>query len=170
MLNRLMDRIRQIPRRIELNGGQNTSYVQLDEVLGWIEHEKRHQEKCRKPVAWRAHKRAKGVPSQMTYDGPALFQSKESAEGWVNEQIDFGGWGDAWIEPLYQEIKEANINDIVNRFLSWQLPKSFNPDGGISFDERHDDAWNKNKAWPIGTNLLDAAQAQAMFEYVLAVK
>jgi len=58
--------------------------------------------------------------------------------------------------------------DMVSRFLGWPLPKDFCPDCGISFDGRKDDAWNKNKTWPIGTNLLTASQARQMLEYVLA--
>lgn len=57
---------------------------------------------------------------------------------------------------------------MANRLMSWPLPKGFNPDCGISFDGRKDDEWNKGKTWPTGTNLLDHAQAKAMFEYVLA--
>lgn len=59
-------------------------------------------------------------------------------------------------------------NEMVNRFLGWRLPKDFWPDCGISFDGRKDDKWNKNKTWPIGTNLFTADQAKAMLEHVLA--
>jgi hypothetical protein len=61
-----------------------------------------------------------------------------------------------------------DIKKMVDRFLGWKLPRDFSPDCGISFDGRKDDEWNKNKTWPIGTNLLSADQAKAMFEYVLA--
>ena len=54
---------------------------------------------------------------------------------------------------------------MVDRFLGWQLPKDFAPDCGISFDGRKDDEWNKNKTWPIGTNLFTADQALAMFRH-----
>ena len=54
---------------------------------------------------------------------------------------------------------------MVNRFLAWALPKDFGPDCGISFDGRKDDEWNKNKTWPIGTNLFTADQALAMFRH-----
>lgn len=60
------------------------------------------------------------------------------------------------------------VDEAVNRFLGWKLPNDFSPDCGISFDGRKDDEWNKNKTWPIGTNLLSANQARAMFEYVLS--
>ena len=58
-------------------------------------------------------------------------------------------------------------DDMVSRFLSWPLPRDFYPDCGISFDGRRDDEWNKNKTWPIGTNLLTAIQARQMLEHVL---
>lgn len=60
------------------------------------------------------------------------------------------------------------IGEMVDRFLCWELPKDFAPDCGISFDGRNDDEWNKNKTWPIGTNLLTADQARQMFEHVTA--
>ncbi len=56
---------------------------------------------------------------------------------------------------------------MVDRFLGWSLPKDFGPDCGISFDGRKDDEWNKNKSWPIGTNLLTADQAKAMFKHAI---
>jgi hypothetical protein len=67
-----------------------------------------------------------------------------------------------------QAVRVPDIAAMVDRFLGWRLPQDFSPDCGISFDGRKDDEWNKNKQWPIGTNLLSADQARAMFEYVLA--
>ena len=61
-----------------------------------------------------------------------------------------------------------NLKEIVDRFLGWPLPKTFSPDCGISFDGRKDDEWNKNKTWPIGTNLFTAEEARQMFEHALA--
>jgi hypothetical protein len=55
------------------------------------------------------------------------------------------------------------LDKLVNNFLRWQLPKDFSPDCGISFDGRQDDEWNKNKTWPIGTNLFTATQVRQMF-------
>jgi hypothetical protein len=63
---------------------------------------------------------------------------------------------------------DDSIDVAVDRFLAWPLPKDFAPDCGISFDGRKDDEWNKGKTWPIGTNLLTAVQAKAMFEHCLA--
>jgi hypothetical protein len=57
---------------------------------------------------------------------------------------------------------------MVNRFLGWKLPQNFNPDGGISFKREYneDTPW-PGKYEPYGTNLFDATQARAMFEYCL---
>lgn len=58
------------------------------------------------------------------------------------------------------------INEMVNRFLCWKLPKDFGPDAGIRFApgplQTPDGPY-----WPTGTNLLHAGQAQAMFEHCL---
>lgn len=67
-----------------------------------------------------------------------------------------------------QENDMQVTDDMVTRFLGWPLPKSFAPDCGISFDGRKDDQWNKNKTWPVGTNLLTAIETRAMLEHVLA--
>ena len=56
--------------------------------------------------------------------------------------------------------KVEGIKVMVNRFLGWSLPEDFNPDCGISFDNRPE-----GYSWPTGTNLLNAGQAKAMFEY-----
>jgi hypothetical protein len=56
-----------------------------------------------------------------------------------------------------------DIKKMVDRFLGWKLPKDFYPDAGISFKQPSNPEW-----WPIGTNLLTADQAKAMFEYCLA--
>src|SRR6185312_6187484 len=65
--------------------------------------------------------------------------------------------------------KEVLVQHMVNRFLQWRLPENFNPDGGISFKK----TFNENtphpmKHEPVGTNLLDATQAEEMVRYMLA--
>lgn len=52
--------------------------------------------------------------------------------------------------------------------MMWPLPKDFCPDCGISFDGRKDDEWNKNKTWPVGTNLFSVEQAKDMLTFVLS--
>lgn len=63
---------------------------------------------------------------------------------------------------------KLSSSSMAERLMGWPLPKTFSPDGGISFDGRKDDEWNKNKQWPTGTNLLTHEQAKEMFEYVMA--
>jgi hypothetical protein len=66
-------------------------------------------------------------------------------------------------------MKEDQIKHMVGRFLGWKLPESFNPDGGISFKK----SINENRpTWPqknepVGTNLLDAIQAEEMVRYMI---
>ena len=52
------------------------------------------------------------------------------------------------------------VQELVNNFLSWKLPKDFSPDCGISF-------FGDGEFEPIGTNLFTATQAKSMFEYLL---
>lgn len=65
-------------------------------------------------------------------------------------------------------MNEAQIKHMVGRFLSWKLPANFNPDNGVSFEP----VGNKGTAYeyrrePVGTNLLDADQAEAMVRHLL---
>lgn len=62
---------------------------------------------------------------------------------------------------------DPEMNAMVDRFLGWKLPQDFSPDCGIAFDGRKDDEWNKNKTWPVGTNLFTADQVKSMLEYVV---
>jgi hypothetical protein len=69
---------------------------------------------------------------------------------------------------LLRSPKEDQIKRMVNRFLQWKLPENFNPDGGISFKRMR----NENTEWParnepVGTNLLDANQAEDMVRFML---
>lgn len=72
------------------------------------------------------------------------------------------------LQPLVNSCKETkyrrDIKTAVDRFLCWKLPKDFAPDAGISFDKQHE---YESYRWPIGTNLLTAPQAKAMFEHCL---
>jgi hypothetical protein len=64
---------------------------------------------------------------------------------------------------------DAQIKHMVDRFLCWKLPESFNPDGGISFKRTFNDHLpTPMKNEPVGTNLLDATQADAMVRYMVA--
>lgn len=56
---------------------------------------------------------------------------------------------------------EAQIKHMVDRFLSWKLPKTFNPDGGVSYSPPRADSE------PVGTNLFTATEADAMVRHML---
>ena len=58
------------------------------------------------------------------------------------------------------------IKYMRDRFLNWTLPKDLNPDGGISF-KRSESAIKYNHPMPVGTNFLDAAQAEEMVRYMI---
>lgn len=63
---------------------------------------------------------------------------------------------------------DEQIKHMVNRFLNWRLPEHFRPDCGISFKAE----FNEHTAWPakhqpVGTNLFDAQQADAMVRYMI---
>lgn len=65
-------------------------------------------------------------------------------------------------------------DDMVSRFLAWELPRDFCPDGGVKFERKVGTAdGERDRAdmgpgwWPVGTNLLTAVQARAMLEHIL---
>jgi hypothetical protein len=60
------------------------------------------------------------------------------------------------------------IKHMTERFLGWQLPENFNPDGGISFQQYGNvGTEHQYENVPTGTNLLDYTQAEAMVRYML---
>jgi hypothetical protein len=61
---------------------------------------------------------------------------------------------------------KKKIDKMVDKFLAWNLPKDFAPDGGISF-KGTPDARGYAPTWPTGTNLLNAEQAKDMIEQML---
>lgn len=63
---------------------------------------------------------------------------------------------------------DAQIKHMVDRFLAWKLPESFNPDGGVTFTKfANQGTPYQHKYEPSGTNILDARQADAMVRYML---
>ena len=71
-------------------------------------------------------------------------------------------------QPAPAQSVVPDVSAMVNRFLGWNLPKSFCPDAGITFKPDY----NENTPWPMkheptGTNLFNADEAKAMFEYCL---
>jgi hypothetical protein len=64
---------------------------------------------------------------------------------------------------------DEQIKYMVNRFLCWRLPEHFNPDCGISFQKTHSETgpFGPQKYEPVGTNLFDAGQADAMVRHMI---
>lgn len=70
--------------------------------------------------------------------------------------------------PKAIALNDDQIKHMVNRFLGWKLPDSFNPDGGISFKKTFNEhTTHPIKREPSGTNLFDATQADAMVRYMI---
>lgn len=67
-----------------------------------------------------------------------------------------------------KEVKVTVTDEMVNRFLCWRLPATFSPDGGVTFDKKDRDP--NSHWWPVGTNILNAEEARAMLNHVLANK
>lgn len=65
-------------------------------------------------------------------------------------------------------ISEEQIKHMVDRFLRWKLPENFAPDAGISFKAAfNEQTAHPMKHEPVGTNLFDATQAEAMVRYMI---
>lgn len=65
-------------------------------------------------------------------------------------------------------MNDDEIKHMVERFLQWRLPENFNPDGGISFKQTFNEHTSHPlKHEPVGTNLFDATQAEAMVRYMI---
>jgi hypothetical protein len=64
-------------------------------------------------------------------------------------------------------VNDEMVRYMVNRFLGWRLPKPWNPDNGISYVRPNYAHPPADHDWPVGTNLFDATQAEAMVRYML---
>jgi len=63
-------------------------------------------------------------------------------------------------------MSDEQIKYMRDRFLGWTLPYDLNPDGGISY-KRSESAIKYNHPGPVGTNFLNAEQAEAMVRYMV---
>lgn len=64
--------------------------------------------------------------------------------------------------------KEQALKAMVDKFLGWRVPDNFQPDAFIRFDRERAEQHGYSPTgphWPVGTNLLSADQARAMFEH-----
>lgn len=73
------------------------------------------------------------------------------------------------VSPTGWQPTNEQIKHMVDRFLTWPLPDTFNPDAGISFDP----VFNKGTKYemrhrPSGTNLFGASEAEAMVRHMIA--
>ncbi len=65
------------------------------------------------------------------------------------------------------------IKHMANRFLGWKLPEDFHPDNGISFEPEFNAEYMAKRGLPpmrrdpIGTNLFNAMQAEAMVRHMI---
>lgn len=65
-------------------------------------------------------------------------------------------------------LNAEQIKHMVDRFLAWKLPSDFRPDGGITFEPvANAGTHHEFPREPVGTNLLTAAQAQAMMLHLM---
>lgn len=64
---------------------------------------------------------------------------------------------------------DQQVKHMVERFLRWRLPENFNPDCGITFKAIYNEhsPFGPSKAEPVGTNLFDYIQAEAMVRHML---
>jgi hypothetical protein len=72
-------------------------------------------------------------------------------------------------QPRRMKMGDDQIKHMVSRFLCWKLPENFHPDAGISFKaEFNENTDHPMRHQPVGTNLLDAAQAEAMIRHLVS--
>jgi hypothetical protein len=65
-------------------------------------------------------------------------------------------------------LTSGHVKHMVDRFLGWKLPANFNPDNGIIFDPIANKGHQfESRREPVGTNLFDAGQAEAMVRYMI---
>lgn len=92
--------------------------------------------------------------------GYALCKAEHDRLGWPpgDERIKYP-----------QRIEEGvEVKHMVDRFLMWSFPENISPDGGFSFKRTkpHPDS-DIVYPMPVGTNLLDAQQAEAMVRHMI---
>lgn len=102
--------------------------------------------------------------------------SEESYDQHLRETTDFFTPNDkpptdlrAPTKPNPVHITPEQIKYMADRFLAWKLPAGFRPDGGITFEPFGNKGTQyEYKREPSGTNLLDATQAYAMVQHMVA--
>lgn len=74
---------------------------------------------------------------------------------------------EATVDTEEVHIDDKIVKEAVDRFLGWQFPDDFHPDGGIQFTRYDLSKPGIGKQTPVGTNLLNAQQAEEMIRYIL---
>lgn len=98
-----------------------------------------------------------GATDMASYHTKRMASKRRRQEG--NSALPDDVFGEA------ENMTEAQIKHMVDRFLGWKLPENFSPDAGISY-ARPNYAPSVD-ATPSGTNLFDAQQADAMVRYMI---
>lgn len=62
---------------------------------------------------------------------------------------------------------DEQIKHMVARFLNWRLPEPWSPDNGVSYTRPNYAHAPADHDWPVGTNLFDADQAEAMVRHMI---
>jgi len=85
----------------------------------------------------------------------------------VSEKIGYGHQG---FDMACGPAPDHEVAAMASRFLQWKLPADFAPDGGISFKaEFNEGTAHPMRYEPVGTNLFNAAQAEAMVRHILGL-
>lgn len=114
------------------------------------------------------HAPENGTPDETGVTAAQYEAAAEEIRNAVSKARDAVRAAVAGVRPA-QADEALRLDNAVNRFFGWKLPKDFQPDCGITF--KHNETWGAYpNNWPIGTNLLTADQARAMFEYCLREK
>ena len=66
------------------------------------------------------------------------------------------------------KMTDEQIKQMAERFLTWELPDDFCPDGGVAFKRvTNEGTLHEHIFRPVGTNLLTYTQAEAMVQHML---
>jgi len=98
----------------------------------------------------------------MSGHGSFMHNLGERLAAVAREQLDIAS---PPAEPTPPKEDVLVTPEMVCRFLGWKLPSDFQPDAGISFTRP-----SRDMLWPVGTNLLNYEQAEAMLLHVLGAE
>jgi hypothetical protein len=108
--------------------------------------------------------------AELLSEGLAILHAQKIVGGTVIDEGPFKGMTENDGLAGFQEVgtmTDEQIKHMVDRFLAWDLPNDFRPDGGISFEQPMNRALGKPYPGPVGTNLLTAAQAEEMVRHMV---